>query len=80
VGGAASRRGVGVEAVASADSEPSPTGPSPAAAHGSAAALTLGALGVVFGDIGTSPLYAMKQTFSPEYGLTPDEGSVYGVL
>jgi KUP system potassium uptake protein len=51
-----------------------------AAAHGSAAALTLGALGVVFGDIGTSPLYAMKQTFSPEYGLTPDPGSVFGVL
>ena len=49
-------------------------------AHGSAAGLALAALGVVFGDIGTSPLYAMKQTFSKEHGLTPDPGSVYGVL
>jgi KUP system potassium uptake protein len=38
------------------------------------AALTLAALGVVFGDIGTSPLYAVKETFSPAHGLpfTPD--------
>ena len=37
-------------------------------------ALTLLALGVVFGDIGTSPLYAVKETFSAEHGipLTPD--------
>jgi KUP system potassium uptake protein len=45
-----------------------------------AAALTLGALGVVFGDIGTSPLYAMKEAFSGAHELTPDEASVYGVL
>jgi KUP system potassium uptake protein len=31
--------------------------------------LTLLALGVVFGDIGTSPLYAVKETFSPEHGI-----------
>src|SRR5688572_26258420 len=31
--------------------------------------LTLLALGVVFGDIGTSPLYAVKETFSPEHGM-----------
>ncbi|MBA2579871.1 MAG: KUP/HAK/KT family potassium transporter, partial [Thermoleophilaceae bacterium] len=48
--------------------------------RGGAAALTLGALGVVFGDIGTSPLYAMKETFSEQHGLTPDPASVYGVL
>ena len=48
--------------------------------RGGAAALTLGALGVVFGDIGTSPLYAMKETFSEQHGLTPDRASVYGVL
>jgi KUP system potassium uptake protein len=37
-------------------------------------ALTLAALGIVFGDIGTSPLYAVKETFSHEHGiaLTPD--------
>src|SRR5438477_4251 len=40
----------------------------------SQAALTLLALGVVFGDIGTSPLYAVKETFSPDHGipLTPE--------
>ncbi|MBP0639333.1 potassium transporter Kup [Cupriavidus sp. AcVe19-6a] len=46
------------------------------AAHSkqSRAALTLAALGVVYGDIGTSPLYAVKETFSPAHGipLTPE--------
>jgi len=32
-------------------------------------ALTLAALGIVFGDIGTSPLYAVRETFNPEYGI-----------
>src|SRR4030095_634908 len=38
------------------------------------AALALLAVGVVYGDIGTSPLYAAKETFSPGHGipLTPD--------
>src|SRR5688572_308080 len=31
--------------------------------------LALLALGVVFGDIGTSPLYAVKETFSPDHGI-----------
>ena len=35
----------------------------------SRAALTLAALGVVYGDIGTSPLYAVKETFNPEHGI-----------
>ena len=42
--------------------------------------LTLTALGVVFGDIGTSPLYALRECFKPEYGLTPTAENVYGVL
>ena len=48
--------------------------------HGSTGALVLGAIGVVFGDIGTSPLYALKESFSPEHGipLTPD--NVMGIL
>ena len=58
-------------------SSPKPGAP---VAQSGAAALTLGALGVVFGDIGTSPLYAMKETFSAEHGLAPDPASVYGVL
>ncbi|MEH3052878.1 MAG: potassium transporter Kup [Patulibacter minatonensis] len=45
-----------------------------------AAALTLGALGVVFGDIGTSPLYAMKETFHGHHELTADRPHVFGVL
>ena len=45
----------------------------------SSAALTLGAIGVVYGDIGTSPLYALKQVFANGHvPLTPD--NVYGVL
>ncbi len=44
------------------------------------AVLTLTALGVVYGDIGTSPLYAFRECFKPEYGLTPNAENVYGVL
>jgi len=42
-------------------------------------ALTLGALGVVFGDIGTSPLYAMQTVFLTE-GIKADENHVYGII
>ena len=42
--------------------------------------LVLGALGVVYGDIGTSPLYTLHQAFSPHNGLTPNRGSVLGIL
>jgi KUP system potassium uptake protein len=44
------------------------------------AALTLTALGVVFGDIGTSPLYAFKEAFSGEHPLPLSEPRVLGVL
>jgi len=43
-------------------------------------ALAIAALGVVFGDIGTSPLYMMRQTFTAGYGLTATPGHVLGVL
>src|SRR5436190_4517460 len=42
--------------------------------------LTIAALGVVFGDIGTSPLYTMQAAFGPEYGMAVNEGNVYGIL
>ena len=43
------------------------------------AALTLGAIGVVYGDIGTSPLYALKEVFANGHvPLTPE--NIYGVL
>ncbi len=38
------------------------------------------ALGVVYGDIGTSPLYAFRVCFNQEYGLAPTSSTVYGVL
>jgi KUP system potassium uptake protein len=48
-------------------------------AKSSLAALTLGAIGVVYGDIGTSVLYAMKEVFgSGHVEFTPD--NVYGIL
>jgi KUP system potassium uptake protein len=40
----------------------------------------LTALGVVYGDIGTSPLYAFRACFNAEYGLAPTSSTVYGVL
>jgi KUP system potassium uptake protein len=42
------------------------------ASHQTLATLALGALGVVFGDIGTSPLYAMDQIFQPGVERTPE--------
>ena len=44
------------------------------------AALSLGALGVVFGDIGTSPLYAFKEAFGGAHALPLNEANVFGVL
>lgn len=41
---------------------------------------SLGALGVVFGDIGTSPLYAFRESFHAAEGLAVDEVSVLGIL
>ncbi|MFN9388385.1 MAG: potassium transporter Kup [Betaproteobacteria bacterium] len=46
----------------------------------SLAALALGAVGVVFGDIGTSPLYTMKEAFGPAHGLALTHDNVLGVL
>jgi KUP system potassium uptake protein len=43
-------------------------------------ALSLLAIGVVYGDIGTSPIYAFKACFSPEYGMTPTPENVYGMV
>ena len=46
----------------------------------SMAALTLGALGVVYGDIGTSPLYTMKEIFSPAMGIPLDALHIIGAV
>lgn len=42
--------------------------------------LALGALGVVYGDIGTSPLYALRTCFSGPTGIAPSHDNVLGVL
>ena len=44
------------------------------------AVLSLTALGVVYGDIGTSPLYALRECFKEEYGITPTPANIIGVL
>ncbi|MGZ6022076.1 MAG: KUP/HAK/KT family potassium transporter, partial [Rhizomicrobium sp.] len=44
------------------------------------AVLTLGALGVVFGDIGTSPLYAMRETVLATGGAVPSHDAIFGAL
>ena len=55
--------------------------PVPAAPTGKRlAVLSLTALGVVYGDIGTSPLYAMRECFKEEYGITPTAPNILGVL
>jgi KUP system potassium uptake protein len=46
----------------------------------SRAALTLAALGVVFGDIGTSPLYALRECFYGTHGVEATPANVLGVL
>jgi len=44
------------------------------------AGLMLGALGVVYGDIGTSPLYALRECFHATHGVMPTPANVMGVL
>lgn len=43
-------------------------------------ALSLATLGIVFGDIGTSPLYAFRESFHEEYGLAVTGDNVLGIL
>ncbi len=44
------------------------------------AKLAIGSVGVVFGDIGTSPLYAFRETFSGHHPIEPDQLHIVGVL
>jgi KUP system potassium uptake protein len=54
-----------------------PAGPTQPVAH-STATLALFALGVVYGDIGTSPLYAVKETFNPGHGIPLARENILG--
>ncbi|MCZ2498875.1 potassium transporter Kup [Xylophilus sp. Kf1] len=63
--------------------KPIPENQPPAGDHpktGLGPALTIAALGVVFGDIGTSVLYAFKETLNPEHGIALAPESVLGLL
>lgn len=42
-------------------------------------ALSLAAAGVVYGDIGTSPLYTLKECFNPSHGISPNADNVLGI-
>ena len=42
--------------------------------------LALGAIGVVFGDIGTSPLYALRECFSPAHGIAVESDNILGIV
>lgn len=43
-------------------------------------ALALGALGIVYGDIGTSPLYALRESFHEEHGIAVNPANILGIL
>jgi len=67
------------------DAEPAQPAPGAHASHGhvvegSLAALALGALGVVYGDIGTSPLYALRECFIGPHAVPINHTNVLGVL
>src|SRR5215212_1577544 len=66
------------------DSTAAPEQPAdrPAGHHppSSLAKLAVGAVGIVFGDIGTSPIYAFRETFAGHHRLAPDPVHIYGVL
>ncbi|MFO1038323.1 MAG: potassium transporter Kup [Geminicoccaceae bacterium] len=62
-------------ALTAADTEASGAQP-----HGNLRHLVIGAIGVVFGDIGTSPIYTLRESFGEAGGLEVVEGSILGVL
>ena len=61
-------------------SSPHPSSPRPSGARPSGLRLMIGATGVVFGDIGTSPLYAFRESFIGHHRLSLDAPHVLGVL
>ncbi len=79
---------LGPESAPASDAVPTtdPTSPDdrrtpPGARRGAGAALAVGALGVVFGDIGTSPLYALQTVFSIDHNsVMPTAVDVFGVI
>jgi KUP system potassium uptake protein len=57
-----------------------PQDPALGHAQGPLYKLVIGAIGIVYGDIGTSPIYAFRETFAGHHTLIPDRLHIYGVL
>ena len=68
-----------ITATGGADHE-APIDPAHGHAQGPLGKLMVGAIGIVFGDIGTSPIYAFRETFAGHHTLAPDSLHIYGVL
>jgi KUP system potassium uptake protein len=69
-----------ITATGGAEAHP-PTDAAHGHAQGSLAKLSVGAVGIVYGDIGTSPIYAFRETFAgPHHTLAPNALHIYGVL
>jgi KUP system potassium uptake protein len=75
-------RSDGKKAAAGTGSVPSPTAPAPGGRDSVRAAVLVGALGVVFGDIGTSPIYTIQTVFNPAdpHPVPVSTANVYGVV
>jgi KUP system potassium uptake protein len=71
--------GAAGEGLAGGGPEAGTRGGGPSGGRTASTALTLAALGVVFGDIGTSPLYALTSVFEV-HGVKPDHAGVYGMI
>jgi KUP system potassium uptake protein len=75
-----------IDAGVAAPPRPAPPAESRADGHGqrttrfAGLALSLGALGVVYGDIGTSPLYTVQLIFTGDHPMVPDPTRVYGAI
>jgi len=52
----------------------------PSHAHKDLPLLAMAALGIIYGDIGTSPLYTIKECFSGAHGVAPTPGNILGIL
>jgi KUP system potassium uptake protein len=70
----------GVEAKSQGTPEAPDTGPIRPPRGRQLALLSVGALGVVYGDIGTSPLYALRECFHGPHAIAPTPGNVLGIL
>ncbi|HEX7326157.1 MAG TPA: potassium transporter Kup [Rhodanobacteraceae bacterium] len=61
-------------------SDPAPTAPAAETGKQALHVMVIGAIGVVFGDIGTSPLYTFSEAFSKQHGVPPVPFNILGVL